>query len=106
MPKYLARLSLTAEGVRALQKDGAASRRAAAAKLIESLGGKLESYYYAFGEHDVIGIADLPDNDTAVAVSVAVNAVGLIKYSITPLLTVEEMDKALAKSRNLQPPGR
>ena len=92
--------------MRALQKEGAASRRAMAAKLSEAVGGKLESYYFAFGPDDAVGVVDLPDNQAAAAISVAANGMGLVGASVTPLLTVEEMDQAVTKSRALQPPGR
>ena len=106
MPKYLIRLSLTSEGVRALQKEGAVTRKAAATKFAESAGGKLEAMYYAFGQDDVVAIADLPDNASAAASSIAANAAGQAHFMVTPLLTAEEMDRAVEKSRSLTPPGR
>lgn len=106
MPKYLARISLNTEGVRSLQKDMASGRRAAAAKFTEAAGGKLETMYFAFGEDDILVIADLPDNAAAAALSVAASAGGLAKFKITPLLTIEEMDRAIEKSHKLVPPGR
>jgi uncharacterized protein with GYD domain len=80
MPKYLAKASYTAEGARGLEKDKASGRRAVAAKVIESLGGKLECFYFAFGADDAVMIYDLPDNVAAVRVSIAVNASGLIVW--------------------------
>ena len=106
MPKYLVRVSYTSDGVKGLMKDKASGRRAAVAKLVESDGGKLEAFYYAFGADDVISIVDLPNNTAAAAFSLAVNAAGLAKLSVTPLLTVEEMDAALSKSVTYRPPGR
>ncbi|HEV2161673.1 MAG TPA: GYD domain-containing protein [Stellaceae bacterium] len=106
MPKYLVRVSYTSDGVKGLMKDKASGRRAAVAKLIESDGGKLEAFYYAFGADDAISIVDLPNNTAAAAFSLAVNAAGLANLSVTPLLTVEEMDAALGKSVTYRPPGR
>ncbi|HKR19358.1 MAG TPA: GYD domain-containing protein [Stellaceae bacterium] len=106
MPKYLVRVSYTAEGVKGLEKDKASGRRAAVAKLLESDGGKLEAFYFAFGADDVISIVDVPSNTAAAAFSLAVNAAGLAKLSLTPLLTVEEMDAAIGKSVTYRPPGR
>lgn len=106
MPKYLVRVSYTSDGVKGLMKDKASGRRAAVAKLIESDGGKLEAFYYAFGADDAVSIVDLPNNTAAAAFSLAVNAAGLAKLSVTPLLTVEEMDAALGKSVTYRPPGR
>src|SRR3954468_22512147 len=95
MPKYLARASYTAEGARGLRKDKASGRRAAAAKVIESLGGTLECFYFAFGEDDAVMIYDLPDNVAAARASVAVNTSGLIVSQTPRCLPVEEVDQAL-----------
>jgi uncharacterized protein with GYD domain len=62
MPKYLLQVSYTAEGAKGLQKEGGTKRRKAAQGLVESLGGKLETLYFAFGDCDVIAIADMPDS--------------------------------------------
>jgi uncharacterized protein with GYD domain len=106
MPKYLIQASYTAEGVKGLQKDRASGRRKAIIDSSEALGGKLEALYYAFGEDDVIVILDLPDNVGAAALALAVSASGLVRLRTTPLLTVEETDKALQKSVSYRAPGR
>jgi uncharacterized protein with GYD domain len=98
MPKYLTRVSFTTEGVKGLQKQKAVHRRDAVAKLVESAGGKLDVLYFAFGQDDGIAIYDLPDNVTAASISIASNAAGHVHLSITPLMTVEEMDWAIDKS--------
>jgi uncharacterized protein with GYD domain len=105
MPKYMTRVSFTTEGVKGLQKEKPTQRRAAVAKLLESAGGKLETFYFAFGQDDGIAIYDLPDNVTAAALSVAANAAGHVHLSITPLMSAEEMDEAVDKSSKYRPPG-
>ena len=72
MPKYLFQASYTAEGVRGILKEGGSSRRDHIAELARGLGGTLESFYFAFGGTDAFVIAELPDNATAAAVSLAV----------------------------------
>lgn len=106
MAKYLVEASYSAEGLRGVQKDGGSSRRDAAARAISSVGGHLESMYYAFGDHDVIGIIEAPDNMTASAFAIGVSATGLIRTKLTPLLTVEEVDQAVKKSMSYRPPGQ
>src|SRR5438045_3615731 len=106
MPKYLVQASYTSEGLRGLQKDKASGRRTAVASACEALGGKLESVYYTFGDEDVMVIVDMPDNVSMSALSLAVSASGLVRSKTTPLLTVDEVDKALAKSVNYKAPGR
>jgi len=105
MPKYLIYASYTPEGLRGLQKDKASGRRDAVRQVLESVGGRLESIYYAFGHDDVVITADLPDNIAASAISLSVSAVGLVRTRTTPLLTVEEVDKALGININYRKPG-
>lgn len=62
MPKYLFQSRYTSEGARGLMKEGGTSRRAATERALASVGGRLESFYYAFGGTDVFIVADLPDN--------------------------------------------
>jgi uncharacterized protein with GYD domain len=73
--------------------------------MLEGMGGKLESMYYTFGDHDAIVIADVPDNVTAAAMSIAVSASGLARTQTVPLLKVEETDQALAKTVKYRAPG-
>jgi len=106
MPKFLIQASYTAEGLKGLQKDKASGRKAAISKAIESLEGKLDAMYYAFGDDDVIVILDMPDNVSATALSLAASASGLVRTKTTPLITVEETDRALQKSVNYRAPGK
>lgn len=106
MPKYLFQASYTTEGTKGLQKDGGSKRRAAAQGLVESLGGKLESMYFAFGESDVFAIADLPDNAAAASLSLTLGASGAVMGKTTVLLTAEDLDKAIKKQGKYTPPGR
>lgn len=105
MPKYLIQASYTAEGVKGLAKDGGSRRRAAAEEAIRSLGGKLEAFYYAFGETDVFVIVDLPDNSSAAAAFLALSGSGAVHAKTTVLFTPEEMDKATKKTVSYSPPG-
>lgn len=106
MPKYLFQLSYTAEGAKGLMKDGGSKRREAARSAIGSVGGSIESMYFAFGEHDVIVIADFPDAASVAACSIALAASGAVTGSTTVLLTPEEIDAATKKSATYTPPGR
>lgn len=105
MPKYLIQASYTAEGVKGLLKDGGTQRRAAAEAALKGVGGRLEGFYFAFGETDVFAIADVPDNASAAAVALTVSASGAIHARTTVLMTPEEMDQAAKKMINYRPPG-
>jgi uncharacterized protein with GYD domain len=105
MPKYLFEADYTAEGTKGLLKDGGSKRRAEVEKAVESLGGKVEAFYYTFGIRDAVVIAELPDNVSAVAISLAVSATGAIAYKTTPLITPAEVDQAAKKKVGYKPPG-
>jgi uncharacterized protein with GYD domain len=106
MPKFLVKGSYNPEGAKGLVKEGGTGRRAAIQALMEGLGGKVEAFYYAYGEHDVYLICDFPDQATGVALSLAVNAAGAVRISTVPLITPEEMDVACKKSVPYRAPGR
>jgi uncharacterized protein with GYD domain len=106
MPKYLLNASYSAEGSKGLLKDGGTKRVAAARTLVESLGGKLETLYFAFGDTDVVAIVDLPDNATAAAASLTIAGSGALTGTMTVLLTPEDLDQASRKSGTYTPPGR
>jgi uncharacterized protein with GYD domain len=105
MPKYLVEASYTADGVKGVQSAGGSSRRDAIAALAQSVGGQLESFYFAFGERDVYTVLDLPDNETATAVALTVNASGAVNVRTTVLVTPEEVDAAAKRSVDYRPPG-
>jgi len=69
------------------------------------VGGKLESYHFAFGDTDYFIIVDLPDNNAAAAVSLTVGASGAIANRTTVLLTAAEVDEAVKKNPSCRPPG-
>jgi uncharacterized protein with GYD domain len=105
MPKYLIEGSYTLEGVKGVQSAGGTSRRDAVAKLAESVGGQLESFYFAFGDRDVYAIVDLPDNESAAAVALTAIAAGGVALRTVVLLTPEEVDAAANRSVEYRPPG-
>ena len=94
MPKYLFTGSYTAEGAKGVLKEGGTGRRAATDKLIASLGGTVEAYYFAFGSDDFYLIADLPGNTAAAAGALTAAASGAIVTRTIVLLTPEEVDAA------------
>jgi uncharacterized protein with GYD domain len=73
-------------------------------QVVKSLGGKVEAYYFAFGDWDVYNIVELPDNVSAVALSVGVNSTGAVRLKLTPLITPAEMDAATKKAVDFRPP--
>ena len=105
MPKYLFQGSYTSEGVKGVLQRGGVARRAATEQLVESLGGRLECFYFAFGSDDFAIVADLPDQQTAVAASLAVAADGHIRTRTVVLVSPEEIDEAAKMTVPFHPPG-
>jgi uncharacterized protein with GYD domain len=106
MAKYLWQANYVGEGLKGLLKEGGSSRRAVVEKVISSMGGKLEVFYYAFGETDLYGIADMPDNVSAAAFALMIAASGVVNLKTTVLMTPEEIDKAAKKAPSYRPPGK
>jgi uncharacterized protein with GYD domain len=106
MPKYLITANYTAEGVKGVLKDGGTKRRQAAEAAIKSVGGRMEAFYFAFGDHDAFVIVDAPDNSSVASASLAINASGAVKTKTTALLTPEEIDQATKRKAAYKAPGR
>ncbi len=105
MPKFLIEANYVDEGVKGLLKEGGTSRRAAVDKALASVGGKVESFYYAFGDTDAFVTVEVPDNISAAAVALTVAASGAVRLKTTVLLTPEEVDQATKKSPAYRAPG-
>ena len=105
MPKYLIQASYTAEGLKGLAKDKASGRRAAVQAAMKQIKGKVECFYFSFGADDAVLIVEAPDNVAAAALSLTAGSTGLVNIRTTPLLTVDEVDQALALPSKYRAPG-
>ncbi len=105
MAKYLLEVSYTLDGIKGLKSEGGSARVAAATEAIEGLGGKIDAFYFAFGDRDVFVIADYPDNVSVAAAAIAVSVGGGATVKTTVLLTPSEIDAAAAKKTSYRPPG-
>ena len=105
MAKFLIRGNYVGDGVKGLMAEGGSKRRDAARAAVESVGGSLDCMYYAFGDTDVYGICDVPDDATATALSLMINASGAVSINLVPLMTPEDVDTAVQKSPTYRAPG-
>lgn len=106
MPKYLIQASLSKQGVDGLVDQGGSRRHLAVKQAVESVGGTLEAYYYAFGHSDIVSLVDLPSNTVAAALAATFAAGGAVSsLATTPLLTPEEIDEAVKLHPDYTPPG-
>ena len=105
MPKFLIKASYTADGARGLMKEGGSSRRTVVEQLLKGVGGRLEAFYFAYGDADAYIITEVPDAAAGLAISLAVNASGAVHLTTIPLITPEEMDAGAKKSVAYRAPG-
>jgi uncharacterized protein with GYD domain len=105
MPKYLFDVSYTAEGAKGVLANGGSARKAAVEAAAASLGGRLESLYFAFGSTDVYAVLDAPDNESAAAMALAVASSGAGSVRTVVLLTPEQVDAVAQKKVTYTPPG-
>ncbi len=107
MPYYMLQGAYTSEAW-AAQVAKPQNRIEIVRPLFESLGGRIESAYFAFGEYDVVVIAEFPDNVSAAAISVAINSSGAFKTAkTTPLMTMDDGLEVMRKAggTGYRPPG-
>lgn len=108
MAKYLICGSYTEKGLKGLLKDGGTKRMEESKQAVESLGGTLECYYFAFGDNDFYFIVDHPDNltENLVAGVLLAGASGTVKLKTVALIAPEQIDKAVDMSMDWRPPGQ
>ena len=105
MTHYLFRANYTQTGIQGVLKEGAASRLKAVGDLVASVGGRVETAYWAFGDDDFIMIAEMPSNAAAAAVATRVSATGTSGVSTTVLLSAADVDEARGLQVTYRPPG-
>ena len=105
MAKYLFHGSYTQTGIQGVLKDGGSGRRKAVDALAASVGGSVESMYWAFGKDDFYVIADLPNHAAAAALTATTGAAGAVSISTVVLLTAEDMDEAIKLHPEYRAPG-
>jgi hypothetical protein len=102
--RYLFQATFTIDGIRNLQKQSAVGFRSGVAKFFESVGGRLESWYFDYANNTAYGFVDYPDEIAAATAQATVNAGGFARVEYRPVLSAEEADKALARSNAIRPP--
>src|SRR5262244_1541095 len=95
--RYMVRAVLTPEGLKNLQKQPPTALKAGVVKFLESVGGKLEFWFFDYGESTAYSVIYYPDEIAAATAQLSTNAAGFAHVTIRPLLSAEEMDKVVAK---------
>lgn len=105
MPRYMLHGTYTASGAAGLMKEGGTSRRAAVDAVAKSVGGSIESMDWAFGAEDFYIIANVPDAETAAALSLTVGATGAVRVTTSELLSAAQVDEVVRRRVDYRPPG-
>ncbi len=106
MTKYLFEANYVGEGIKGLMREGGTKRRDALVDALKSVGGTLECFYYAFGDTDVLGVFDVPDQASAAALSLMINSTGTVTVRLKPLMTPEDVDAASKLTPSYRAPGQ
>ncbi|MFY9914931.1 MAG: GYD domain-containing protein [Nocardioidaceae bacterium] len=104
MPRYLFKATYTIEGAKGLLAEGGKARRDVIARAAESVGGRMETFDFAFGEHDVYLICEVPDHAAAAKVALTVKAAGGATVETVVLISPEEI-ASTADDVAYTPPG-
>jgi uncharacterized protein with GYD domain len=105
MPRYLFIVNYAPEGAKALLSGGGSARRTAVEKAVSGMGGRLESFDFAFGADDAYTVIELPDARAAAAMALTVSSSGLTKVRVVVLLSPEDIDAAGQLQPEYAPPG-
>jgi uncharacterized protein with GYD domain len=105
MSRYMFIARYDSAGAKGVVSKGGTARAAVIEKLAADLGGRMETFDFAFGEDDVYTLVELPDNKAAAAVALAVNSTGLAHVRTVVLMSPEDVDAATKQTVNYTPPG-
>jgi uncharacterized protein with GYD domain len=106
MPRFLIIADYSAEGARGLMAAGGSARKTAVEKMISGLGGRIETFDFAFGGDDLYAILDMPDSESVAAAALTVSGSGAVRTRTVVLLTPEQLDRAAQLRPDYTPPGQ
>ncbi len=105
MGRYIFKVSYSKEGIQGVMKEGAENRATFISKMAANLGGSVESFDFAFGDTDVYAVCEIPDDETAAAIAMAVGGSGVGSIQTVKLLTPAQIDRARGITTGYKPPG-
>ena len=105
MARYLFIANYASEGIKGVRSKGGTARRTAIEKAVADLGGRVDTFDFAFGADDVYTVIELPDTKAAAALALTVNADARTRVRTVCLLSPEEIDAASQQSVSYAPPG-
>jgi uncharacterized protein with GYD domain len=106
MARFMIIASYAPEGARGLMSLGGSARKTAVEKAVSGLGGRLETFDFAFGSDDVFAVVDMPDSESAAALALTIGGTGAVSLRTVVLLTPEQLDRAAQLHPEYVPPGQ
>jgi uncharacterized protein with GYD domain len=106
MPRFLWEVTYSSAGAGGLLAEGGSARRDAITRMVESIGGTVESCYFALGARDLFVIGTVPDEEAAAVLAIQTAASGAARSQSVPLLTPEQVDEAVHRTAEYRPPGK
>ena len=95
MPKYVAMLSFTGEGISNIKQSP--DRVQSAREAVEAVGGTWIGYYVTLGRYDGVAIIDLPSDELAATVVVAIGAQGNVRTETMRAFSIDEFKDIINK---------
>jgi len=105
MARFMFIARYASDGAKGVAAAGGTARRSAIEKMAAGLGGRVETFDFAFGEDDVFTVLELPDNKTAAAAALTINSTTKTSVRTVVLMTPEEIDAAAQQTVDYAPPG-
>jgi uncharacterized protein with GYD domain len=106
VPRFLLIADYTAQGSQGVMNAGGSARKTAVEKAVTGLGGRLETFDFAFGGDDLYTIVDMPDHESVAALALTVRGSGAVELRTVVLLTPEQLDRASQLRPDYAAPGQ
>ena len=95
MPQYVALLTWTDQGIKNAKET--IQRAEQVNQLLQQMGGRMTTMLWTIGQYDAISITEAPDDETAIAMALAVASQGNVRLETLKGFTAEEMAGILRK---------
>ena len=106
MPRFLIIADYSPEGARGLMAGGGSARKSAVEKAVSGLGGRIETFDFAFGEDDIYTIVDMPNAESITALALTVSGSGAVRARTVVLMSPDQLDRAAQIHPDYVPPGQ
>lgn len=95
MPTYVLLISWTEQGVKSAKAT--VERAQYSQQLAQSMGGNLSTLYWTLGSYDIVGVAEMPDDESVTALAVAIASQGNVRTETLRAFSADEMERILQK---------